>query len=292
MKRPLLFLLGAATLSTTACNIVQSGGAGGTGGSTETSYTDTTNTTYSDPLSSTPTITTYDTFPNTDASCVPPPGLFLQFSFTDEFGETHACDGTDTSTPDPFDGVVTGVEGNDLLIDKCLPGTACDPTIVKVFLQGQSLPPKIPTGTFVHVTDIIDAFVASGCVDGLEIANLPELNGVTNPTSTRPLIWFRGRKDAGGPPDPDKDFGITSTLVQGCHPGEPDFVPVNYTLFDPVHPELATVVHVGEMGAIQVMRDGGVETWKLANVSAGCLSVTGCINGEHFTDYAMMVPNP
>jgi hypothetical protein len=109
------------------------------------------------------------------------------------------------------------------------------------------------------------------CPANVRVTNLASWAGVPNPTTTADLTWISAAIGAQGPVERNgPDVGITAEPVTCSKSLENEHV-YDYRFFDPLHPDAATVVPVGEIGTLHVPRDTGAQVWTLGNARAGCV---------------------
>ena len=267
-----------ASLLVTACAQVSGGETGGSGGNTATETTSTTITT--DTTSST----------TTNPSC---DGWFgIDTTVEDATGTLYTCAAPWVTITVESDGVVTAASGGHVEVDTCAPGTACDPAIVKIDVTAKGLELPLPTGTLVHVR--ADVYPTNfDCSVWVHITNLPSWNGVTNPTTTRALVWLDVEQNDYGPIESDgPDVGLAPVAVTNCTTSGSELdVLYDERFYDAQDSANEQLVHVGEVGVLHVEREGKPETWTFGNGQNGCLwSLVQCGEGYPFYYYTTQAP--
>lgn len=229
------------------------------------------------------TTTTTATSSTLNPSCTG--GFSIKAQVETAGGTMYDCFGSGSGFDLDSDAVVTGVEGDAIVIDTCLPGMGCEPTIVKVRVVSAGFLAKVPTGAFVHATASIWSDGVAICHASAEIVNLPSLQGQANPITSRPLVWLRVESSLWPTSSAGPDIGLTAIEVTDCIPNPgPSDVLDDYRFFDFQDDANETLVHVGEVGTLHVTRDGKPETWTFANGEAGCLA-DACWDGTHYNYY-------
>jgi len=189
------------------------------------------------------------------------------------------------------DGVVTSVVDGVVSVDMCAPNTQCDPSVWTFTTVADPLVLSIPTGTFVHATIAVWSDMLSGCTGWLALENLATWNGVANPTTDRPLVWLTATEMSYGPASSiGGEIGLEAIDVPECV-GTPEAGQslYKYRFYDALDEANEVIVEIGQVGELQVSRDGSSEVWRFGNGIAGCLGAS-CQEGGVFSHFLTQAP--